>query len=75
MDNEALKLYESLKRPMFDILFYLQKIKQVKEIFMLPLITARYVFLCFTATKIGSSVEIFGRKILYGEDLFNAVSF
>ena len=59
------------------LIFYItcQKIKQVKEIFMLPLITARYVFLCFTATKIASSVEIFGTKILYGEDLFNAVSF
>ena len=63
MGNEALKVYERLKR-LFDILYCLPTIiRQMKEIIMVPLTTVRYVFSCFVAIKIAVFVKIFCRKI------------
>ena len=45
VDNEALKVYESLELPLFDMLYCLSKIrKQMEEIVMVPLITGKFVF-------------------------------
>ena len=64
LSAQTLKVYESLKRSLFDILYCLPKItKQMKEIIMLPLITARFDFSCFVAIEIENFVEILCRKV------------